>query len=815
MTLAQLIESLPNTSWTLAQAIKVASTIYIMAQSPTGSTPLSSMRALIIGIDKYLHSVPEGVKRAGLSDADGMRNVTSIGGPNLTGAVADARRIETYLRTDLKLPEEQICLLVDDQATREKIIKELQNLARPSKIERDSPILIYYAGHGGSGNPPANWHYEQGETIECIIPHDFNMVNSTSENSTESRTDPNHTGAKTTSLISHAIPDRTLGFLLDNIAESHGDNITVILDCCHSASGTRGLPAKVLNIGEPDAVPRELLKEVPFPDDLDSKLEPGRARKVLPRAIRLGQGSHILLSACDSSEKSWELHGKGIFTDALLTALKEVPVNNPITYADLLDRIPHFMNRRIVQNPQCEGLQRDRYLFQKKRAMRGYAFKVQSDGTKYIMHAGEGHGITKGSQFTLRFYDEENLSEALLRTTSPSRVEAFHTELDVSHDNPLQLPSTGIAYQISVGEEEALRVYIESDQILDELRKQISGKSSPLPGSASMRITLTDKLEGAHIHIKCGQGNAVFELHILSGISCWEAMKVVHPVPITDLGAMAEVLQYAARFSWHLRRQHPTLDMTNNSQVKLSFTEVVQSMESGLETNPTFKPVGDNLISASDGAVRLQLDPNRDRFYGLKITNTSTLPMYVAAFLFDSDLSIRTYYLPPAAGTGKISQPPLRPHSESAQPGILTIGYGGAGFSPFYYRLRDGLDEELSFLRVFVSTKHMDLSFIEQKPSFEGVPRGEPNVEPIKDDQAVEQAIADERAHNKSRGGVTPPIVVKELPETWEAVTIPILQTRAAHGAGSMSVTPARVADESMDVTPSTAGAETIDVVMT
>ncbi|KAI0341531.1 hypothetical protein BDW22DRAFT_1485511 [Trametopsis cervina] len=726
------------------------------------------MHALVIGIDEYLHNahVPEVVKRADLPEPDRLVNENGFG-PNLTGAVADAHSIYEYLKDSLRIPTSQIRLLLNKQATRVKIIEELQYLATTENIKRDAPILIYYAGHGGSGTPPLEWHYEEGETIECLIPYDYNTVEST--------------------LITHAIPDRTLGFLLDNIAESHGDNITVIFDCCHSASGTRDSDAVSLNSGEPDAIPREVKTEIPIPNDLDSTLEPRRNNGLIPRAIRLGQGSHILLSACDSREKSWELHGRGIFTKALLKALKEVSVNNPITYTDLLDRIPRFMNKRIVQNPQCEGLQRDRYLFQKKRAMRGYVFKVQSDGTKYIMHAGEGHGITEGSGFSLRFYDGDKLSDALLHTASPSRLEPFRTELDVPNDKPLQLSSTGLAYQVSVGAKEALRVYVGPDQMLDELRKQISGENSPLPGSTDMRISLSSNLEDAHIRVESGEGSAVFEFHMLSGIPSWETMKVVHSVPITDLGAIAEVLQYAARYSWHLRRQHPAPYITKMKFVQLCFTELEESVGSALDINSTFKPVGDNLISDSDGAVKLQLDPTRPRYFGLKITNTSTVPMYVAAFLFDSDLSIRTYYLPPTAGTGKIAQPPLRPRSETDQPGILTIGYGAAGSAPFYYRLQDGLDEELSFLRVFVSTKHMDLSFIEQRKPFREVPKGKPKAEPVKDDQAVEQAIANERAFKKSRGFSTPPIS-RATPELWEAITIPVYQTRAPVGAESTNV---------------------------
>lgn len=125
-----------------------------------------------------------------------------------------------------------------------------------------------------------------------------------------------------------------------------------------------------------------------------------------------------------------------------------------------------------------------------------------------------------------------------------------------------------------------------------------------------------------------------------------------------------------------------------------------------------------------------------------------------------------TYYLPSAAPIGKKADAPL-PAATDTEPGVLTIGYGASGFSPFQYVLQDNLDTELSFLRVFVSTKYMDLAFISQEAPFEG--------EALKNDEAAEQAAANEFS-GAPRGGASP--VAPETASLWHAITIPILQTR-------------------------------------
>src|SRR4051794_23202959 len=104
---------------------------------------------------------------------------------------------------------------------------------------------------------PRSWHTSDG-MVEMILPHDASYEGTGSDN-------PSDQGVgirRTTTLDAdkkyvYGIPDLTLAFLLYRLSQEKGNNIvsnvlwasmyethhgiqTVILDSCHSGSGTRG-----------------------------------------------------------------------------------------------------------------------------------------------------------------------------------------------------------------------------------------------------------------------------------------------------------------------------------------------------------------------------------------------------------------------------------------------------------------------------------------------------------------------------------------------------------------------------------------------
>jgi hypothetical protein len=89
-------------------------------------------------------------------------------------------------------------------------------------------------------------------------------------------------------------------------------------------------------------LPRELDAEHAY----KHKLEPiytTRALNIVPGFLHGGFKSHVLISACGAEERAREFSGHGVFTEALLNALKRwrshgIPLES-LTYKHLLDLI--------------------------------------------------------------------------------------------------------------------------------------------------------------------------------------------------------------------------------------------------------------------------------------------------------------------------------------------------------------------------------------------------------------------------------------------------------------------------------------------
>jgi len=141
----------------------------------------SRLHALIIGIDDYVSL------------------------PKLTGAVNDAKAVVEFLKSRMNVSPDRIQLLLDHDASRKGIINAFSQLSQDSKINKDDPILIYYAGHGTQLKAPLGWEAGgPGRKIQGICPCDY----------------------KRKSV--DTIPDRTIGGFLDLISEKKGNNIVVL-----------------------------------------------------------------------------------------------------------------------------------------------------------------------------------------------------------------------------------------------------------------------------------------------------------------------------------------------------------------------------------------------------------------------------------------------------------------------------------------------------------------------------------------------------------------------------------------------------------
>ncbi|CAL1711904.1 unnamed protein product [Somion occarium] len=178
------------------------------------------------------------------------------------------------------------------------------------------------------------------------------------------------------------IPDRTLGALLDMLAISHSDNITVVLDCCHSGHGTRGgmsraPPFKARCLEPKRATPvrenvdRQIWDSERLRDSLLQNPAQSQQRFVRGGFTQRRAKSHVLMAACGQNESAFGGESGGLFTTSWLEALRNEKIR-PRSYAQLLKYVNEDLDKLrkeypgfVIQHPQCEGVTRDRLVFEK------------------------------------------------------------------------------------------------------------------------------------------------------------------------------------------------------------------------------------------------------------------------------------------------------------------------------------------------------------------------------------------------------------------------------------------------------------------
>lgn len=279
--------------------------------------------ALLVGIDAYPHPVPP-----------------------LRGCVNDIRRVETMLQARCRESGTTFAPLVltDRAATRQALIDAWRS--HLGQAGQGDTALFYYSGHGSQApSPPEFWKFEPDRLDETLVCWDSRLP--------QPKADP--------SRRHWDLADKELAQLIADVAKT-GAHVTVILDCCHSGSGTR-------NIDDPAVRVRRVPTDQRIRPISDFIVTPAEAEAlVAPAGIRalqsdsgwgtLPEGRHILLSACRAEEEAKELHlggeQRGAFSYYLLDTLAQA--TDQLSYQDLFKRVSALVRARVsLQAPQLEA----------------------------------------------------------------------------------------------------------------------------------------------------------------------------------------------------------------------------------------------------------------------------------------------------------------------------------------------------------------------------------------------------------------------------------------------------------------------------
>jgi hypothetical protein len=296
---------------------------------------------------------------------------------------------------------------------------------------------------------------------------------------------------------------------------------------------------------------------------------------------------------------------------------------------DAISHLPSFFR----QNPQCEGVNQGRILFNAKAPSIGRVFyEVRMESDKYVMYAGAAHGINNGAEFAVYKDRETPPKMSPFGTLVVKETGAFITTMHLP-DNAVAfaLAGTGFAMQIKTGEEEDLRLHIALNDKLSPVFEAL-GEEMLRTDSNRRRISLVEK-DKAELDIAINGDHVVFNI-LNPQVTLFGLKQMPFRVEPT-YEDVYPVIRASAHYYWHLRRNNTSNVLQNH--VQLEFKKMQELDEYDDDFNPIFAPTGDNLNAA--GVVDIIVDP--DDMYGIKLVNNSALDLYPSLFFFDnSDLSI-------------------------------------------------------------------------------------------------------------------------------------------------------------------------------
>ncbi len=272
----------------------------------------NNIYALLVGIDRYTSPIP-----------------------TLKGCENDINAIETYLQSQIagEWTLNQPKKLINEAATRQGIIDGFQQYL--TQADKDDIALFYYSGHGGQEKaPPEFGHLEPDGLDETLVCYDSRIPGN------------------------HDLADKELRYLLAQVAAKN-PRIIVILDCCHSGSGTRNIPQGV-RLAPEDTRDRDLSSFIFAQDATFSNLLL-TSQKVDEKktGLDLPKGRHILLAACRDFQYAQEYRGedgatRGAFSYFLLKSLEQT--NGSLSYLDLARNIEALIRGNVAdQVPQLEA----------------------------------------------------------------------------------------------------------------------------------------------------------------------------------------------------------------------------------------------------------------------------------------------------------------------------------------------------------------------------------------------------------------------------------------------------------------------------
>ncbi|KAJ7627208.1 hypothetical protein FB45DRAFT_868444 [Roridomyces roridus] len=540
----------------------------------------------------------------------------------------------------------------------------------------DTPMIFFFAGHGSRVEATTTSPVSADGKIETICPHD------------EHDTDVD-------GQYVHGIPDYVLLALLCTLADRKGDNITVILDSCHSSGMARGLVDEAAGTAHSAIFP-----SLPIPPSLD--------RHLLLHTQHSAPQICVILAACQQDEFAREctlpgdsiVHGR--FTRALIDQLRLLLPTRPTTYKDLHTSLNQTTLDK--QSPSCIGDNGGRLVFTCALPPRGAgvlplrrvssgAPAVHDDTPAYslVVDMGSVEGVVEGTEFAV--YDEHNGTAVPGMLFQAGSVKIHECLLLQVGDWVIPENARVMLYRWN-NTKGALKVHLaEGFPYVDVVFPTIQ------TGLTATHRYVKSAPEEAHVVLRTSDAGRVLVVE-----RCLAAMRVDGVVdmqiPLQDNHSnIPTILDEIAHFNDFLLRTNESADRPFGERCELRMYRLT-----GERGERIRDPAYDNLVKMdAENVLVAEIGSEKGVLYGFEIVNHSADDIWAYLYIFDTDEYKITSVYTHTHGT-----PPVHKYG-----GIASVGFGAN--RGWEFTLPAGQSVSSAFLKLFVATHPLHLEWIRRK----------------------------------------------------------------------------------------------------
>jgi pimeloyl-ACP methyl ester carboxylesterase len=454
----------------------------------------------------------------------------------LAGCLNDVDHFHAYLSGNFDKANLAVEVLKDSDATRENIIKQFR--AHLGKAKEGDVAVFQYCGHGARWASAKAFRefYPDGkdEGLVCIDsrrPGGFDLA------------------------------DKELAALISEVAKNN-PHLAIILDCCHSGSGTRNADAFR---GLKPRVTHEVASERPLESYLDGYYA-GLQQKKAPLSIPTSQ--HILLAACERTQLAQESADQsGVFTSTLVEVLDKS--GGDLTYSDLFVRCRAAVRSRADnQNPQFEAYNN----FNSSSGFLGRIashsaprYSVYFDQGSWKIECGALHGLPTDPEKTvaLALYPEDD-QKRLAGAAATVQVGAQKSDLQLGFASD---ESVRYRAEITSLPLPKMPVFLQADKTYADVLRNALEKDQ------TVNVVLTDVAEGTQYALAVENGNLFLKQREMDLPIQGAAIDSNKPEDSAKL--MLPILKHVVRWekSWALQNQHTRMD---TSLVDFVFAEQLE-----------------------------------------------------------------------------------------------------------------------------------------------------------------------------------------------------------------------------------------------